>query len=780
MGGREMKEGNFDRKNEQITPIRGVTLTGELYAHALELEVSYLRLLEAGRLLAGFYENAGIRTSFVRYGGWEEKLIAGHTMGHYLSALAQAAANAGVEETARAELLKKLEYIVQQLALCQEHTLGKRSFLWAAPPVEGGAEAQFDNVERGKTNIKREAWVPWYTMHKLLAGLLDAYRLAGLPLALAVAEKLGDWAAGRALSWDARTRKRVLSVEYGGMNDALYTLYSFTGNPAHARAAHVFDEEPLFDEILRGGADVLKDKHANTTVPKILGALNRYLTLHGRTLDGKEIDAERYLNVARAFFDMVAGRHTYVTGGSSEWERFGADYVLDAERTNCNCETCISYNMLKLAQNLFCLTGEKKYADYYDNTFTNSILPSQNPETGMTTYFQPMAGGFFKVFSRPYDKFWCCTGSGMENFTKLGDGAFYRRGGEIFIEQYLAARVDEGVAFTLECDFPMNDRGTLRLTRADAPTVFRLRIPDWASDSMRLAVNGRRPQFKEEEGHIAVKLSEGDELTFRVPVTVTLMGLPDGDALAFRYGGAVLSADLGTEDMEETETGVDVTIPARRKIKSERIYFENLADVLEFPEKYLVREGESFRLTGGDVSYTFLPHYRRYRERYAIYFRLSEGVRREEERTREPIDSVLAGYGQYETDELHALGEKNSVGVAAGRAYRYARAGGYFCYDFEVGKARACTLWIPLLRADNGKSLRIFVGSEKVFDEYLMYTMGEEEYTRTVAVPPDILAQAAHEKMADGKQKRVITVRFEGTRGRASARICGAIQLYAE
>ena len=155
-------------------------------------------------------------------------------------------------------------------------------------------------------------------------------------------------------------------------------------------------------------------------------------------------------------------------------------------------------------------------------------------------------------------------------------------------------------------------------------------------------------------------------------------------------------------------------------------------------------------------------------------------MRGAEEAAREPIDSVLAGYGQYEADELHALTEHNSVGVAAGRAYRYAKAGGYFCYDFEVGEARSCTLRIPLLRADNGKPLRIFVGDEKVFDKYLIYTMGEEEYTRTVGISPDLLARAAHEKTADGKIRRVVTVRFEGTKGRASARVCGAIQLYAE
>ena len=325
-------------------PLGSIVLTGAYEKNALEKEVNYLLSLEEGRFLAGFYENAGLKSPYVRYGGWESRLIGGHAAGHYLSALAQGCVNRGVPQERREKLLKKLNNMVSGLRECQRR--GKNGFLWSAPRAAAGyPEAQFDNVEQGKTDIRTEAWVPWYTMHKLLAGLLDCYALAGSAVALEIAEKLGDWVCGCVLSWDEAQAARVLAVEYGGMNDCLYELYAHTKKERYARAAHVFDEEPLFSAVLAGGKDVLKDLHANTTIPKLLGALKRYLVLHGKKLGGETVDASRYLAAAQAFFRMVAARHTYVTGGNSEWEHFGADYVHDAERTNCNCETCTGYNL---------------------------------------------------------------------------------------------------------------------------------------------------------------------------------------------------------------------------------------------------------------------------------------------------------------------------------------------------------------------------------------------------------------------------------------------------
>ncbi len=763
-------------------PLSSVEVTDAYCANALEKTTDYLLSLQEGRLLAGFYENAGIRTPYVRYGGWESGLMGGHTLGHYLSALAQSCVNGGVPQERKERLFGKLKTVVDGLAECQRHSRGREGFIWGAPVLPAGAEAQFDNVERRKTDIKRQAWVPWYTMHKILAGLLDAYRLAGYAPALGVASRLGDWVYGRVSAYSPKTVRTVLSTEYGGMNDALYTLYACTEKPEHALAAHVFDEEELFDRILTEGKDVLKDLHANTTIPKVLGAMNRYLTLHGRELMGKTVDAGRYRKVAESFFAMVTERHTYVTGGNSEWEHFGADYVLDRERTNCNCETCNVYNMLKLARALFCATGDKRYSDYYDCAFTNQILSSQNPETGMTTYFQPMAGGFFKVYSTPEDSFWCCTGSGMESMTKLGDSAYFAGGKNLFVEQYLSS-VLKAERFTVvqESGFPLCDTARFTVVRAAEPFLLCMRIPGWAAGEITASKNGAKVNLLEGGGHAVLAVREGDEVALRIPVGVSLKGLPDGkDAFAFLYGGAVLSADLGTEDMEVTTTGVDVAIPARRILKTERVYFDDLYGLFEDPSEFLVREGEKFLLKGGDIPLEFGIHYRRYRERYAIYLRLCEGKRGEEKAEREHFDAVLPGYGQYEEDGLHEMEERNSSARTDGGSCRYARAGGYFSYDFAVSPSARNVLALELCSADNGKPLKITAGGEVLFEGRLLYTLGEERYRAEFPLESGLIAKYGREKTVGGKTYTVLHIRFEGTKTAASARICGSICIDVE
>lgn len=764
-------------------PLGSIAVLDGYSQNAFQKEISYLLSLREERLLAGFYENAGIKTSFVRYGGWENSLIGGHTLGHYLTALAQGSVHANATEEQRVALLQKLKNTVKGLAECQAHSQGEEGFLWGALPVkEKGAEAQFDYVEKGKTNIVKEAWVPWYTMHKLIAGLIDGYRIGGVPQALEIAEKLGDWVFRRTSRWDKRLQNRVLCVEYGGMNDCLYELYALTGKEEYAIAAHRFDEESLFDKILTEGKDVLKDRHANTTIPKILGALNRYLTLHGKTVAGKKTDASRYLSVAKTFFSTVLERHTYVTGGNSEWEHFGADYVLDKERTNCNCETCNAYNMLKLARRLFCITGEKKYTDYYENTYINSILSSQNPETGMTTYFQPMASGYFKVYGQPYDKFWCCTGSGMESFTKLGDSFYFHDGERIYVEGYLASRlIDGNIVLVQKSDFPLSDKAVFRLERASKPVVLCFRIPDWAQKGISVKKNGEAVSVSEECGHICVDVREGDEIDLKIPCSLTCSRLPDGNAYAFRFGGAVLSADLGEEDMTTATTGVDVIVPARRVIKTERIYFSDLNAFLARPEEGFVREGDCFRFIAGDLPLSFGLHYRRFRERYGIYWYLCEGARvRENEETRTVCDVVQPGYGQYENDALHRMEEKDSVGVTSDGTYRYAKAGGYFRYYFAVEEGKENVLSVCLSGEDNGKTLKITAGDEILCEDVLLYTMGEAYYRREFPLSADLIARAGKVVSADGRMRKVLPVRFEGIKRKRSARVCDFIYVYSD
>ncbi len=611
-------------ENERFfsVPLAQVEVTDEYCKNALAKEIAYLLSLQEERLLAGFYENAGLKTPFVRYGGWESGLIGGHTLGHYLTALAQAAENPAVPSGDRERLLQKAKNIVDGLKTCQ-NAVGT-GLIWGAPMPAGGIEAQFYNVERGKTDIHTEAWVPWYTAHKLLSGVIAAYELLGYAPALEVAEGLGDYVCGRALGWDEETRKTVLETEYGGMNDCLYELYAVTGKEEYARAAHVFDEERLFGEVLSGRSDVLDDLHANTTIPKFLGALNRYLTLHGKTLGGEKVDALRYLRAAEAFFETVTEHHTYATGGNSEWERFGKDDVLDAERTNCNCETCNVYNMMKLARGLFSVTGEKKYSDYYDNAFVNDILSSQNPETGMTTYFQAMASGYFKVFSTAEENFWCCTGTGMENFTKLGDGVYYRRGKSLFVERYLSSALrSEGMEIVQESGFPWENSVRFRVIRAAEPFMLCLRLPDWAAGYPSAEKNGAKINLLEVGGHITVAVKEGDELTLTIPVEIGMKGLPDGkNAFAFRYGGVLLSAVLGGGNLRTETTGEGVTIPSGEK-KEVSVKVESLEALFEEPSKFFTRKGERFEFHS-EPPLVFTAHYKQYRERYALYVRVEE------------------------------------------------------------------------------------------------------------------------------------------------------------
>lgn len=590
-------------------------------ANAFEKETEYLKKIDIGRLLAGFYENAGITSPKIRYGGWEDSLIGGHTMGHFLTAISQAYANAACKKEDKDLFLSKVKEIVDALLECQANTKGKPGFIFGATITDPeNVELQFDMVEENRIDIFKEAWVPWYTMHKILDGLVNAYCLTGYEPALTVADRLGDWVYNRASKWSEETHKTVLSIEYGGMNDALYDLYSYTKKEEHLIAAHLFDEEDLFKKVASGEKNALNNLHANTTIPKFAGALNRYMTVGDKT----------YLDYAVKFWDKVVKHHTYATGGNSEWEHFGEDNVLDAERTNCNNETCNTYNMLKMTRKLFMITGDKKYADYYENTFINAILSSQNPETGMTMYFQPMATGYFKVYSTEFTKFWCCTGSGMENFTKLGDSIYFKDENGITVNLFFSSEVsyqELGIKLVQESQIPIKDtiRFTIRLLdNAPKRAKIRLRIPDWAAET---SVTADDKDIIKEDGYLCVDGSwkDGDNILYTCKCKVIAKGLPDCDnVFAFFYGPILLSVDLGCENMIDSSTGVDVTIPSEKIAGNEvlKVTDGSVKDFITGINSHMKRDGEtlSFNLLGTDRPLTFSPHYKKARERYGIYW----------------------------------------------------------------------------------------------------------------------------------------------------------------
>ncbi len=789
-----------------------VDVTDVYLTNAENKDIAYLLSLDADRLLAGFRETAGIdMKGKKRYAGWENMLIGGHTMGHYLTAVAQAVATLPCEDDREKELSDRLDYIIDSLKECQD-ALGTGFLFGAVIKDKNNLELQFDYVEKNKTNIIEEAWVPWYTMHKILSGIIDVYKFTDNETALEVAKGIGTWVYNRTQTWSDSTHRTVLSIEYGGMNDCLYELYAVTGEEIFADAAHAFDENTLFEAVKTGRKDVLTNRHANTTIPKFIGALNRYVATNGKTIHGEVVDASAYLEYAQIFFDMVVDRHTYITGDNSEWEHFGSDYILDAERTNCNCETCNAYNMLKFAKALYMATGDTKYLNYYENTFYNTILSSQNPESGMTTYFQPMATGYFKVYTTATGSFWCCTGSGMENFTKLGNAIYYFGENSIVISQYLSSVLTDeakNIKLTMNADIPASDKVTITVNTLDksrgiTDSIF-CRLPAWLATDASVTVAGDDSstslvEFGEDYAKVS-GLKDGDCITLTLPMNITVHSLPDNDSVfAFKYGPVVLSAKLGTTDMATTYTGVSVLIPAAKLIEEKYISDGNdtisvingsVADFMKNINKNLVKtEGKcEWTLENTDANLMFVPHYSQHTERYGIYFNFESNadafnVNRylrelEDNRFAEALlDTVQPGYGQYENDDLHNMTElgTGSTGATGNGTSRLANAGGGFTYTMYVDPDCDNALELTLKKEDNGKSMQILIGGKEIYNEILDYKGEEEEYTIRIPVSMEVLANTATalgtKHPVTDKDAYTVTVTFQSGTDKASARIC--------
>ncbi len=638
-----------------------VKVTDPYYDEALKITAHNILKLDADRLLAGFRETAAIikglsfqeQKTFMkdkkRYpGGWEDGMIGGHTLGHYVTALSQAAVNPGLDDGAQKEIRMRLEYVVDSLLECQEMTMGTdyEGYVFGAtlPSKEfvTNPTLQFDNVEEGKSNPFTEAWVPWYTMHKILAGLNAAYAIAGNTNALKVANRLGLWIAKRANNWSPETRQTVLGIEYGGMNECLYELYRINRDLDGAessfaisdpdilfKAAHQFDETNLFEAALAGTKDLLKDVHANTTIPKFIGALARYEADNSESI---------YLEYAKAFWDMVIEKHTYVTGGNSEDEHFGADYVLDGERTNVNNETCNTYNMLKFSRRLFLATGDVKYLDYAERTLINAIMASQDHDTGFTTYFQPMATGYHKVFNTFDGNFWCCTGTGYENFTKLQEGIYYREKGKLLVALYLDSQLEtEDYSIWQECDFTKSDKVKLVISTKSGKAFcddLYLRKPEWLCGNPEIEIDGLRCNIQDKDGFYNLSkdlLKDGSVITIRWPMGLHYENLPDGEnTYAFMYGPYVLSAMLGTAKISTKPHGIAVVVSGTKAVDSDvlRITDElSVEDFLRNLDKHLIKEPGTmdFRLEGVDTPLLFTTHYNQYRQSYGIYWKLTKG-----------------------------------------------------------------------------------------------------------------------------------------------------------
>ena len=796
-----------------------VHLCDKFMLDVTQKDVNFLNTFNPDKLLFNFRVTAGLPNTkaSISYSGWENTRIGGHTMGHYLAAAAQAIAR-GYGECKGVDgktLQARFDYLIGGLAECQE-ALGTGFIFGATMEDPSKPERQFDRLEEGNP---ADTWVPWYTVHKIINGLVEANKSAGSKKALEVGVKFCEWIYKRTSRWDDQIQSRVLATEYGGMNDCLYELYKCAKAGGYDEttcehilaSAHKFDEVPLFEKVLAAGPDsnVLNNRHANTTIPKFVGAMNRYMTLNNTQPFDKLRDPE-YLEYARAFWKIVVENHTYITGGNSECEHFGEDNVLDKERSNTNCETCNTHNMLKLSRMLFMVTGEKQYADYYENTFINAILASVNADTGMTLYFQPMATGCFKTYCNPdVDKnyFWCCTGTGLENFTKLGDSIYFHDDKTLVVNQFISSKVEwkeKGFVLSQKADLPQND--TVEFVVESAPQgqkiTLAVRSPDW--NYLESAVEGGVL----DNGYIIFdrEWRTGDKISVKFNMNIQAFPLPDnnGRAVAFKYGPVVLAAELGRDDkMTLRQVGVQCDVSANKLVRGD-IYeltgnyggtsnlpllpgetvFVNGSTVPDFLqninshfEKITRPDGTlAFKLndTSWAGDFIFSPYYLINNQRYGIYwiFADEKGKSVTENQAAQTssktfLEGIGIGYGAQTEGNATTWPYMQEKGTGShgdpNELTRYANAGGAFSYMFKVMPGKKNYLVCTFLKEDNGRTICITSGFKKIAAVKLNYQGSEEKYTIEFELPRSIT------------RKSEVRICFKGIKNAQSARLASPV-----
>ncbi|HEY2979012.1 MAG TPA: glycoside hydrolase family 127 protein, partial [Burkholderiaceae bacterium] len=438
---------------------------------AQALDARYLLSLNADRLLHGFRVNAGLEPKAERYGGWEsEDLCPGHTLGHYLSACSMMWASTG-----QADFRQRVDHVIDELHSCQQAT---GSGLVCAFP-DGDAQPRNALAGRPVTGV------PWYTMHKIMAGLRDAHVHASHPRALAVLARLADWMVDAAEGCSDERFQQMLGVEHGGMNEVLADLHELTGDARYLSLALRFNHRAVLDPLMEG-RDALDGLHANTQIPKVIG-LARLAEINGD---------ERYAKGARYFWGTVVDRRSFATGGHGDGEHFFARAETRQHLASAKTmETCCTYNMLRLTRSLFAAEPSVAYADYHERALFNGILASQDPDTGMFTYFQATRPGYPKLYCTPERSFWCCTGTGLESFAKLGDSIYFHDAQSVYVNLFIASTLDwadKQVRVRQTTAFP--DEANTRLSlHAARPTRFalRLRHPGWCPQLV-VRLNGRK------------------------------------------------------------------------------------------------------------------------------------------------------------------------------------------------------------------------------------------------------------------------------------------------
>ena len=701
--------------------ISDVRLTRSAFKHAEDMDIQYLLALNPDRLLAPYLKGAGLPPKADNYTNWENTGLDGHIGGHYLSALSFMYAATGNEEIGR-----RLDYVLSELKRCQD-TAGDGYLCGVPDGRKMWKEIEQGNV-RAATFGLNDRWVPLYNIHKIYAGLRDAYLVAHREEAKDMLVKLTDWMERTTANLTDAQMQDMLRSEHGGLNETFADVAAITGDKRYLTLAHRFSHDIILNPLLKQ-EDKLTGIHANTQIPKVIG--------FKRIADIEKNDD--WSKAADFFWQTVVNNRSITIGGNSVYEHFHpADNFEPMRTSEQGPETCNTYNMLRLTKMLYATSADAKYMDYYERALFNHILSTQDPVQGGFVYFTPMRSGHYRVYSQPQTSFWCCVGSGLENHARYGEMIYAHKGNDqLYVNLFIPSTLEWGdINIEQSTSFPDEEGTSVIVTSKKGKNkkfTLNIRVPEWVNEGeLSLTINGKTEKVYIADGYVKVNRSwkDGDKLHISMPMHLRAIDMPDNSHnYSFLYGPIVLASRMGTQRQDgmfaDDSRGGHIAQGPRLPLQNMPVVVGSTEDILSHITK---TDGKmEFTLKGvSPENYEGMklePFYRIHESRYMVYWPVlsaSEVVKRQEEVARQEsiaqaleartADKVTCGEQQPESDHFVKM-EWSGTGNDGGVQWRETRQ--WFSYRMKTNGRKVTAVRIAF-RPENNRDARVLINDTEI------------------------------------------------------------------
>ena len=741
-----------DRLYADEFPLGDVTLLDGPLKRARDLNVKVLLQYDNDRLLAPFLKEAGLKPKGELYPNWAG--LDGHVGGHYLTALAMNAA------TGSKECRERMEYWISELQACADAN-AKNHPEWGKGYIGGvpGSDRIWSAYKKGNFGPYSGAWVPFYNVHKVYAGLRDAWVYCGNEQAKKLFLGLCDWAIDLTSGLTDAQVERTLHTEHGGMNEVLADAYAITGDKKYLDVAKRFSHKRLLLPLSQR-QDCLDNMHANTQVPKVVG-FERIAEL---------TDDEAYHNASAYFWDIVTGERTLAFGGNSRREHFPSkeacqDFVTDIDGP----ETCNTNNMLKLSEELHRRNPEARYADFYELATFNHILSSQHPEHGGYVYFTSARPRHYRNYSAPNEAMWCCVGTGMENHGKYGQFVYTKKADNLFVNLFVASELnwkERGIVLRQETGFPYTETSKITIAQGKGQFTLQVRYPGWVKpDAFQVKVNGKPVTIVTgPSSYVAIsrQWKKGDVVEMTFPMHNSVKYLPNlPQYIALMHGPIMLAMKTGTEDLvrliaDDSRFG-QLAVGKKLPVDKAPILINNDLEAIANQLQPVAGKPLHFTISTkmeNEIRNELMPFFELHDARYMMYWlALSEDSYKsyldklaKEEQERQALearttDKVQPGEQQPESDHFMET-DRSNVGNTNDVFYRDASDGHYFSYMLQTGGQTDLSLRLKYWGVGEWKSHEFDILVDDVLVKEVnntgKYRISEFKY-ETYPVPAELL-----------------------------------------